>query len=505
MNPPNYLHLLKLLAPETILVVTALLLLGLGLPASGERMRPLLTRLTLCGGLVAGSFLWFFREDAYLLNGMVVLDPIGRMFKLIILGLALISVIFSAASSVRRHYAEYLALILFSTVGMMLLAGTEELLMIFIALELTSISLYVLTAYLKESKTSAEAGLKYFLIGGVSAAFLLFGLSLVYGVAGTTSLRQLAAISPALASDPLMLAGIVLTLAGFGFKVAAVPFHLWAPDVYEGAPTPTAALVASGSKVAGFFILAKMLALGFGGTVGMADWSNFRPGWLPILAIMAALSIVLGNLAALVQTNVKRLLAYSAIAHSGYMLLGLTSASPAGFTAVLFYVIVYALTTIGAFGVVAVVERRRGGTQLQDFNGLYKVSPGLSLSLLVFLISLAGIPPLAGFFGKFYMFSETLAASAKGSNPGMLWLVSLAIALNAVSLYYYLIVLKHVFVAAPTEDQRRKAPACGPMIGVLALVILLLGLFPDVLLEPLRHDVTTYLDSVTATMKLLIP
>ena len=497
MSFNEYLHLLKLLAPEAILVVTALVVLGLGLLSSAERMRPILTRLTLLGGLVAASVLYLYPENAYAQNGIVVLDPLGRIFKLAILGLSFITVILSAASPVRKHFAEYLALILFSTVGMMLLAGTEDLLVIFIALELTSISLYVLTAYQKESSASAEAGLKYFLIGGVSAAFLLFGLSLVYGVAGTTSLRQLAVLAPARAADPLMLAGIVLALVGFGFKVAAVPFHLWAPDVYEGAPTPTAALVASGSKVAGFFILAKMLGIGFGGSVGMAAWAQFRPGWLPVLAIMAALSIVLGNLTALAQTNVKRLLAYSAIAHSGYMLLGLTSASVDGFTAVLFYVIVYAITTVGAFGVVAVVERRRGGSQLQDFNGLYRTSPGLSLSLLVFLISLAGIPPLAGFFGKLYMFSETLAASNPGTNPEMLWLVVLAIALNAVSLYYYLIVLKHVFVAHPSKDQRNKAPACGPLIGVLALAILLLGLFPNVLLEPIRSAVKSYTDSLS--------
>ena len=504
MSPLNFLDyfiLLKALAPEAILVVTALVVLGFGLSASAEKMRPLLTRLTLFGGLVAAADLYLYPVNACLQDGMVVIDPIGRIFKLAILGLSFITVIISAASPVRRHFAEYLALILFSTIGMMLLAGTEDLLMIFIALELTSISLYVLTAYHKKSAASAEAGLKYFLIGGVSAAFLLFGLSFIYGVGGTMSLRKLAVIAPQLANDPLMLAGIVLTLVGFGFKVAAVPFHLWAPDVYEGAPTPTAALVASGSKVAGIFILAKLLALGFGGTIGMAAWSQFRPGWLPVLAIMAALSIVLGNLAALVQTNVKRLLAYSAIAHSGYMLLGLTSANVPGFTAVLFYVIVYALTTIGAFGVVSVVERRRGGSQLQDFDGLYKTSPGLSLCLLVFLTSLAGIPPFAGFFGKFYMFSETLAASSKGIYPGMLWLVVLAIALNAVSLYYYLIVLKHVFVAKPAHEKRHKAVASAPMIGAIALIILLLGIFPAALLVPISDAVTAYTKEITKSMQ----
>jgi len=293
-----------------------------------------------------------------------------------------------------------------------------------------------------------------------------------------------------------MLAGIVLTLGGFAFKVAAVPFHLWAPDVYQGAPTSAAAFIASGSKVAGVFILAKMLALGLAATSGvgcMAGWT----AWVPLLAIMAAASVLLGNIAALVQSNVARILAYSAIAHGGYMLIGFTSASIPGFTAVLFYVIIYAITTLGAFGIISLVKTRRGSANLRDFDGLAKTSPLVAICLLVFLISLAGIPPFAGFFGKFYLFAEALKGASAGPAPGIFWLVAAAIALNAVSLYYYLIILKHAFVMpAPAETKHSQAPISGDtllLVIALAAAVLLLGLFPGVLLEPLRAVISNYL------------
>ena len=468
--------MLTALLPETILVVTALVVLGLGV--SVPKSRSLITVATLLGGFAAAAAVFHFPVDGNFLHGMVVLEPLARMFKLVILGLGLAAVVFASDSFPETHFAESLAMVLFSTVGMMLLTGTEDLLMIFIALELTSIPLYILAAFDKESPSSAEAGLKYFLIGSVSAAFLLYGLSLIYGVTGSTNLQAIARFSGA--PDPLLIAGIVLTLAGFAFKVAAVPFQLWAPDVYEGAPTAAAALIASGSKVAGIFILARILAAGFGGWAGSAGWGQFLPGWAPVLALMAAASVLLGNMAALAQSNVKRLLAYSAIAHGGYLLIGLCSASQGSLAAVLFYVVIYALTTAGAFGVVAIVEKQRGGSGLDDFDGLAKSSPVLALCLLVFLISLAGIPPLAGFFGKFYLFTAALG------NPSLLWLVILAVAMNAVSLYYYLIVLKHAFVLpAPEEVRPSNSPASGILVAALALSVLAIGLAPDLLLTPL--------------------
>lgn len=481
------LNLFKLLLPESILADTALIVLIAGLIKSTATKRNVLLSLTLLGGIAAAGLL-IYSPLTSLSQGMVVLDPLTRLVKLAVLVLSLITAVFAVGSNVREHFAEYLALILFSTIGMMLLAGTEDLLMIFIALEMISIPLYILTGYLKRSNASAEAALKYFLVGGVSAAFLLFGLSLIYGVTGSTSLHALAKMPLKEALDPLLLAGVVMALVGFGFKVAAVPFHLWAPDVYEGAPTPSAALIASGSKVAGFLILAKLLTFGFVGAKGSAAWAHLQPGWLPLLAIMAGASIVVGNLAALSQKNVKRILAYSAIAQSGYMLLGLTAANQNGVAAVIFYVIVYALTTLGAFGVVGLVEQRRGGSQLHHFDGLHKSAPGLAFCMGVFMISLAGIPPLAGFFGKFYLFVGALEPVSKDSNLGMLWLIIIAVVFNAISLYYYLIVLKHVFVVPSGDESAEPSPrsASSRIIGLLALSIIVLGLYPSLLLKPVQ-------------------
>ena len=492
MNPT--LQLLKLLAPESILADTALLVLIAGLVKSTAGSRNVLLSLTLLGGFAAGACLLYFPDNVNFFHGMVVLDPLTRLVKLAILVLSLVTAVFAVGSSVREHFAEYLALILFSTIGMMLLAGTEDLLMIFIALEMTSIPLYILTGYLKKSSASAEAALKYFLVGGVSAAFLLFGLSLIYGVTGCTAFQDLAKIPPATFLDPLFLAGLVMAMAGFGFKVAAVPFHLWAPDVYEGAPTPSAALIASGSKVAGFLILAKLLICGLAKASGSAVWAAMQPGWLPILGLIAAASIIVGNLAALSQSNVKRILAYSAIAQSGYMLLGLMAADKTGLSSVLFYVIVYALTTLGAFGVCAIVEQRRGGSQLHHFEGLHQSAPGLALCMGVFMISLAGIPPLAGFFGKFYLFAGALGSvSTKDGHMGLLWLLIIAIAFNAVSLYYYLIVLKHVFVIPSAAEPTPRSPrsAAGTLVGLLAIAIFALGIYPGLLLDPIHNAVKT--------------
>ena len=489
MNPT--LHLLKLLAPESILADTILLVLIAGLCKATASRRGLLLGLTLLGGLAAGAVLLLFPENANLSNGMVVLDPLTRLVKTAVLGLSLVTAIFAAGSAVREHFAEYLALILFSTIGMMLLAGTENLLMVFIALEMTSIPLYILTGYQKKSSASAEAALKYFLVGGISAAFLLFGLSLIYGVTGSISLQELSQMPRATGLDPLLLAGVVMALAGFGFKVAAVPFHLWAPDVYQGAPTPSAALIASGSKIAGFLILAKLLTFGLAHVGGSSAWGFPQPGWLPLLAIIAGASVVAGNLAALSQTNVKRILAYSAIAQSGYMLLGLLATGKTGLASVLFYVIVYALTTLGAFGVVALVEARRGGSQLHHFEGLHQSAPGLALCMGIFMISLAGIPPLAGFFGKFYLFAGALGSvTSRDGSLGLLWLIIVALVFNAVSLYYYLVVLKSVFVT-PAGATATPAPrsATSVFVGLLAAAVFALGVYPAALLDPIQSAV----------------
>jgi len=481
----NYLELLRLAFPEAHLIVTALVVLTLGLTRHrAGKFVWLIAAVGLVLGMVA---ILRLPQNAALPNSILVVTPLTSFFKLICLALALFTVLLARRSSFSRHQAEYLATILFATVGLMLLVGSEELLMIFIGLELTGISLYLLTGFDKNDVRSAEAGLKYFLFGSTASAFTLFGLSFVYGMSGTTELSALGQRLAASPVPPLLAAGIVMTLVGFAFKIAAAPFHLWAPDAYQGGPIPSAALIASGSKVASFVVLGKMVLIGFGPIAGSADWHAMVAGWVPLLAAMAALSIVIGNLVALAQTNVRRLLAYSAVAHSGYTLLGLVAGGREGFSATLFYTVVYAFTLIGAFGVVAFVRRETGGDNLEHFSMLRLRSPLLAGCMAVFMLSLAGLPPLAGFFGKFYLFNVVLRS---GGSHGLLWLVCLALFGSLISLYYYLVVLKVIFVG--DAQSATTFPAAQPdliqrfAVGVLAAVILLLGLLPETLVAHIR-------------------
>src|SRR5207245_1749441 len=379
--------------------------------------------------------------------------PLNSLFKIICIALAFFTVLLARSDRASRNPGEYLAMLLLATVGLMLLVGSEELLMIFIVLELLGLSLYVMAAFDKTDLRSAEAGLKYFLFGSMSSAFTLFGISLIYGMSGTTGLAAISlklAITPV---QPLLAVGIVMTLIGFAFKIAAAPFHLWAPDAYQGAPVPSAAFIASGSKVASFVVLGKIVLTGFAPVQGSANWHALVAGWSPVLAALAALSILIGNLVALAQSNVRRLLAYSAVAHGGYTLIGLVVGGREGFSAVLFYTTVYAVTLVGAFGVVGLVRRETGGDDFSNFAGLASRSPLLAGCMAIFMLSLAGIPPLAGFFGKFYLFSVALRASA---NHGLLWLVGIALLGSFISLYYYLLVLKAIFVDEPSLPVARQ-------------------------------------------------
>src|SRR5213083_1717667 len=463
----SYFELLKLASPETIVVITALVVLVIGLATgrgtsrvtvsmmkSAQNTKDTSFAMGICSAIAAlglviaiGTVLMLPR-NATLFGGMLVITPLTSLFKIICITLAFFTILLTRSEKL-RHQGEYLALVLFATVGLMLLVGSEELLMIFIGLELLGLSLYVMTAFDKTDVRSAEAGLKYLLFGSTSSAFTLFGISLIYGMSGTTGL---AAISEKLATasvQPLLAVGIVMTLVGFAFKIAAAPFHLWAPDAYQGAPVPSAAFIASGSKVASFVVLGKIVLVGFGPVHGNAGWHAMVAGWSPVLAVLAALSILIGNLVALAQTNVRRLLAYSAVAHAGYTLLGLVAGSRDGFSATLFYATIYAVTLVGAFGVVAVVRSETGGDDVKNFSGLAARAPLLAGCMSIFILSLAGIPPLAGFFGKFYLFSAALGA---GGNHGLLWLVALALFGSLISLYYYLIVLKVIFVDETTAQ-----------------------------------------------------
>jgi NADH-quinone oxidoreductase subunit N len=486
----NYLEILKLAVPETIVVATALLILALDL----LELRSLELRLRLgigamisCAGcLVAIGWMIVLPAQGNIAEGMFVADSLTQLVKVALLALAILTIVLSVETDFTEHVGEYFAMILLGAVGMMFLVSAEDILMVFIALELTSLSLYVLTAFNKRNLKSAEAALKYFLFGGMAAAFTLFGLSLLYGLSGSTNLGQIAMALRNGGLDSLAVVALVMIVVGFGFKIAAVPFHLWAPDAYEGAPTPSAAFIASGSKVASFFIFAKVLMLGFAGVAATSGWQAQLPWWTPTLAVVAAASMVLGNFVAIVQTSVRRLLAYSAIAHGGYMLLGVMACGDQGLGPLVYYVVTYAATAVGAFGVVSIVEQQTGGSRLSDFAGLSQRAPLLSFCMLIFMLSLAGIPPLAGFFGKFYLFSAALASGSGGM--GLLWLVALAVATSAVSLYYYLQVLKQIYIQEPAAALEKRAPISGQLVTVLlAAAIVVLGCAPNLLVAKVTN------------------
>jgi NADH-quinone oxidoreductase subunit N len=477
----NYLDLLKLASPEAVIALTALVVLALGLATT--RGPGICSAVAAAGILFASAAVLLLPEQAALFHGMLVITPLTSLFKIICLALAFFTVILARGGHTPRHRGEFLALLLLATIGLMLLVGSEELLMIFIGLELTGLSLYVMAGFDKTDRRSAEAGLKYFLFGSTASAFTLFGLSFVYGMCGTTGLASIGQKLAAEPVQPLLLAGIVMTLIGFAFKIAAAPFHLWAPDAYQGAPVPSAAFIASGSKVASFVVLGKIMLVAFGPAQGSAAWHGMIAGWAPVLAALAALSIVIGNLVALAQSNVRRLLAYSAVAHAGYTLLGLVAGGREGFGATLFYTTIYAFTLVGAFAVVATVRRETGGDDVKNFAALWSRSPLLSACMAIFMLSLAGLPPLAGFFGKFYLFTAALRA---GGNHGLLWLVALALLGSFISLYYYLAVLKAIFVDDPDTGTVSPEPS-GPIdldflqrisLVSLAGIVLILGLLP---------------------------
>jgi NADH-quinone oxidoreductase subunit N len=497
----SYLELLKFAAPDAVVTLTALVVLVIGvatsratgvagvsaaIPQKGTVGTATTTRFCALaaafGILIAIGAVLLLPDRGTIAGGMLVISPLNSLFQIICLVLAFFTVLLAAREM--PNYGEYLAILLFATIGLLLLVSSEELLMIFIGLELTGLSLYLMTAFDKTDSRSAEAGLKYFLFGSTASAFTLFGLSLIYGVSGTTSLAAIAQRLQEQGLSPLLFAGIAMTIVGFAFKIAAAPFHLWAPDTYQGAPVSSAAFIASGSKVASFLVLGKIVLIGFNPVHGSADWHAMVIGWSPLLAVLAAFSILIGNFVALVQTNLRRLLGYSAVAHAGYTLLGILAGGREGFAATLFYTTIYAFTLVGSFGVVALVRRETGGDGVKNFAGLYARSPLLAGCMAIFMLSLAGLPPLAGFFGKFYLFSTAFRA---GANHGLLWLVALALFGSLISLYYYLVVLKVIFQTPAAETHpiplfARNAP---PRITILlaALLVLFLGIMPQFLVE----------------------
>ena len=407
------------------------------------------------GALLASLARWGKPGRAF--HDMVVLDDFALFISVVICYAAALVILLSI-DYLRRSDAgsgEYYALVLFATAGMMLLAAAGDLVVLFLSLELMSLSLYVLAGLFKRELASSEASMKYFILGAFAASFLLYGIALIYGATGTTNLEGIAAADRA--HDPLLVIGLGLLLVGFGFKISSVPFHMWAPDVYQGAPTSVTALIATGSKAAAFAALIRVLVVALRGA--QADWTA-------LLWVVAALTMTVGNVAAIAQSNLKRMLAYSSVAHAGYMLVGLVAGGTAGAGAVLFYLLTYTFTTAGTFGVITLCERARAeAVEVGDYAGLARRHPTLAAVLGLFLLSLVGIPPLAGFVGKFYLFGAAVRA-------GYVWLAVIAVLNSAVAAYYYLRVVVYMYMREPEGAATAWVPS---FAGALALAIALVG------------------------------
>ncbi len=431
------------------------------------------------------------------IGGVFATDHLTMIARLAIITAALITSLLCLEIRPAAHPGEFYALIIFATLGMCLMVGANELLLAYLAIELTSIPLYLLAGYFRNDARSAEAGLKYFLFGAISSAILLYGMSLAFGaalngVAGAANLNDLTrfnrigALTPS--SGGLVTLAMLFIIAGMGYKLAIVPFHGWSPDVYEGAPTAITAFISTASKAAGFILLFRLLTETFPAMVGSPALSADAGGWTAALAILALLTVVIGNLAALPQTNARRLLAYSSIAHAGFVALGLLAWAAAqpfdrdqGLIALLYYLIIYTLTNLGAFGALALIGQQTGGDDLTHLRGLSRRNLPLALLFTVCILSLAGIPPLGGFFAKFYIFMT-------GWQSGATWLVVIAVVMTIVSLYYYLRLLKAMFIEPATDTAPVALPGwIGVALTIAVIGILVAGIFPNLLLSVLER------------------
>jgi NADH-quinone oxidoreductase subunit N len=418
-------------------------------------------------GLTAGLVLTLLygrptAGDELILGGMLRHDWPAFTFNIVLIFAAAVSSILSVGIPEISDRGEYFALLIVSTMGMNLMAASADLMMLFLAIETTSIPLYILAGFLKGDDKSTESGLKYFLFGALTSAVMLYGFSLLYGLTGDTNIYRLAEAMRLGEFAPWLLgATALLVLVGFAFKISAAPFHFWSPDVYEGAPTPITAFVSTASKAAGFAVLVRFM---------LAVFPAIQAEWTWILAVMATLTMTVGNVLALVQTNIKRLLAYSSIAHAGYALIGLVALSELGTASLVFYVATYILTNLVAFAVVIVFAKAAGSEEIEDYAGLSRRAPYLSLALLIAMLSLGGMPPLVGFVAKFYVFSAAVQS-------GWIWLAFVGVLNAIIGLYYYLTVLKVVYLyRSEKDDEVVPVPrSYAFVLGLCSLAIIVIG------------------------------
>jgi NADH-quinone oxidoreductase subunit N len=460
--------------PELVLTAGSLVVLIADvLMPRAHKALAIVTLLALAATAV--SLVPFAHTNVQVANGLLAVDGFALFFKVLFLAAAALTVLMSMRYLEIEGVSpgEYYFLILCATLGMMIMAGGIDLISIFIGLETMAVSFYILAGFIKPSQRSNEAAVKYFLLGAFSLGVLLYGMSFMYGLSGTTGLRVMAKAFAGQESDPRLILAVITVAAGIGFKIAAVPFHMWAPDVYEGAPTPVTAFLSVGSKAASFAMLLRIFLEGL---------PTLNVDWVILFEVLAIVTMTVGNVAALTQSNLKRMLAYSSIAHAGYLLIGVVAAGAGyarGVTATLVYLFVYSFMQLGAFMVIVMMRRENAiGDELKDLSGLYQRRPAAAFAMLLFMLSLGGIPPTAGFMGKFWLFGAAIES-------GYLWLAVVGVLNSAISLYYYLRVVVFMYLKKDVTGLAETAPSpsltLAMAIAVAATVFL--GVYPRALFE----------------------
>ena len=458
-TPTMFLSIL----PEILILVLGVLLLVVE-PFWKEESRRNAGWLT-AGGLLAIMAISLFAarpgEPATVFGGMLRYDWLGFFFKMMFIFGAAMTALFMMDHEVLGKRGESFILLLAATLGMDLMAASADLVMLYLAIETTSIPLYVLAGFMLSDNRSTEAGFKYLLFGAMTSAVMLYGFSLLFGFTGTTNLYELASMAVAgQLSLGVALGLVVLIIVGLGFKVSIVPFHFWAPDVYTGAPTPVAGFLSTASKAAGFAVIARLFVVAFPAIA--YDWAS-------ILAVLSAITMTLGNLVAMKQTNIKRLLAYSSVAHAGYAMIGVVAVTELGVTSVVFYLLAYIVTNLAAFGIVMAFERVTGSDEIKDYAGMSRRSPGLAIAMLVAFLSLAGMPPFGGFVAKVFVFAAAVQVN-------MVWLAVVGIINSIVGVYYYLTVLKVVYLYRMEGEDEAEHPIPLTRPYAIGLVVLSLGI-----------------------------
>lgn len=470
------LQSVSMLSVEIATAVLGLLLLVIGLiiPKTSKNSLGYLTAFGFLG--ILGLTFLFKGINQNIFGGMYNVDDYSMYFKQLFLvaGALVAFASFKYVKDLESNQGEFYVMMIFATLGMMIMASAGDFITLYLALELMTISFYILTAYKRGDSRSLEAGVKYIILGALSSAILLYGMSLVFGLTGTTIIGEIAAKISGQTSPALIL-GLVLLIAGFGFKISLVPFHMWSPDVYQGAPTPVTAFLAVGSKAAAFAAMSRVFIQAFSGN------DSIKNEWILLFAVLAALTMIIGNLVAIPQTNIKRMLAYSSIAQAGYIMTGLIAADADGIKGVAFYAMLYVFATVGAFTVAITFGNTTGSDEIKDYSGLAQRNPLMAAVLTVCLLSMAGIPPLAGFVGKFYLFSAVVS-------KGYLWLAIIGFIMSMASVYYYLSVVKVMYMG----DVLDEAPVTTTASVKFALIATMLAtVFVGVYPTPLAQMATS--------------